>query len=436
MNLTYSTVASIVSTPILIFISLLTGLSLTGRNQRSIIKPLIIISAAISLIYISLDIILPGGTLYLLGIIPLLLYLFKKVFQLYFSFSMLALLLALNLFMLHAFLSPFISGHLFVNLAVTLIYAAIGIWIYGRQVTLLPNRAGAFLASEGSPAKKVAYGLLPTLVALSLTLIWTGYCLNSLHSYTSEHQRILFSFTAILFLLLGYFINIYAAYIKEKTDSFMNQKNQEEILNFMQVIRSQRHDFNFHLQAIYGLLENKRYSECADYVKAMVDEVSEMNEVLPLYHPAVSALLSTFREVAAHKGIKLEISIHYNLYHMPCTESEMNKIIGNLVQNAIDEVEQHSPDHRWIQVVILKRSGKSVIKVTNLSNNEIGSYKDMFNPGFSTKPSHEGIGLATVQKIVSKYDGMVYPEFEEDKVHFIVQIPNRVQAGDENWNRH
>jgi sensor histidine kinase regulating citrate/malate metabolism len=152
-----------------------------------------------------------------------------------------------------------------------------------------------------------------------------------------------------------------------------------------------------------------------------------MNEVLPLHHPAVSALLTTFREIAIHKGIKLEILIYYNLANIPCTVSEINKLIGNLVQNAIDEVEQHSDKDRWVQVMILKRSGNSVIKVTNRSNKEMNSYKHIFNPGYSTKPSHEGIGLTTVQKLVAKYNGAVYPEFEEDVVHFIVQIPNRLQ---------
>lgn len=211
----------------------------------------------------------------------------------------------------------------------------------------------------------------------------------------------------------------------------MHKKNQEEVLNFLQVIRAQRHDFNFHLQAIFGMLENKRYSECADYVKTMVDEVSDMNEVLPLHHPAVSALLSTFREIATHKGIKFEIFIYFNLVSIPCTVSEINKLIGNLIQNAIDEVEQYSAKDRWIQVMILKRSGNSVIKVTNRSIKEMSSYKHIFNPGYSTKPLHEGIGLTTVQRLVEKYNGSVYPEFEDDMVHFIAQIPNAPQSDDE-----
>lgn len=321
--------------------------------------------------------------------------------------------------------------NVYTSLIGLILYAVLGLAIYSRKVSIFSNRADIHLISEGSLARKVAYSLFPAIFTLSIMFIWILYCLYHLRLYPMVHQWMVFSFTFVIFILFIYFIKIFFLYINDKIESIMDKQNQEEMFNFMQVIRSQRHDFNFHLQAIFGMLEGKRYAECTDYVQTMVDEVSDLNEVLPLYHPAVGALLSTFREVAAHKGIKLEIFVYYNLSHIPCTVSDINKMVGNLVQNAIDEVEQHPTKDRWIQVMILKRSGKSVIKVTNRSSKEISSYKHIFNPGYSTKPLHEGIGLTTVQKIAAKYDGVVYPEFEDDFVHFIVQIPNLLRADDE-----
>lgn len=441
MSITYSTILSILISPVVIFVSLLFGISLIGKNPKEIIKPLTMSSVAISLLYICSELFLPKDYyLWEIGFLVVFVYVFKISFKLSYPFSIVVVLLSSIVFMFHVllrqmtshYLSPEISKHyVFTDLLCIVIYAALGMIMFSRKVTIFSNRADTHLISEGSLGRKMVYSLFPTICTLSVMLIWLLYCVKHLSVYAMNQQLIMFLFTVVTFSLFIYFIKIYSFYINDKIEGLMDKQNQEEMLNFMQVIRAQRHDFNFHLQAIFGMLENKRYSECADYVKAMVDEVSDMNEVLPLHHPAVSALLTTFREIATHKGIKLEIFIYYNLANIPCTVSEINKLIGNLVQNAIDEVEQHSATDRWVQVMILKRSGKSVIKVTNRSNKEMSSYKHIFTPGYSTKPSHEGIGLTTVQKLVAKYNGAVYPEFEEDVVHFIVQIPNAPQSDDE-----
>lgn len=431
MNFPYSILIS----PFIIFVSLLFGLSLIGKNPKEILKPFTVICVAISLVYICV-VLLFTMNYYYFGFLVLLVYIIQKGFKLSLPSSMVVVLLSSILFMFHIFLEQMMSNYfsrvhldeesdVYISLVTIVIYAAVlGITIYSKRLIFFSNKVDFDLISEGNLGKNFIYSLFPTIFTLSFMFLWTLYCINNLSLYKIEQQLIIFLFTVILFIVLIYFMKIFYFYINQKIEGFIEKKNQEELLNFMQVIRSQRHDFNFHLQAIFGMLENKRYSECTDYVRAIVDEVSDLNEVLPLYHPAVGALLSTFREMAAHKRIKLEISIYYNLSHIPCTVSEINKVIGNLVQNAIDEVEQYPANERWIQVMILKRSGKSVIKVTNRSNNEISSYKNIFNLGYSTKPSHEGIGLTTVQKIVTKYDGTVHLEFEDDMVHFIVQIPN------------
>ncbi|UPK41103.1 sensor histidine kinase [Paenibacillus pabuli] len=211
----------------------------------------------------------------------------------------------------------------------------------------------------------------------------------------------------------------------ERIESETGKQNQSDLLGFMQIIRSQRHDFNFHLQAVYGMLENNKYKECKDYILTMVQDASVVNDVLPLSEPAVSALLSTFNEIAVMKNIKLDIVVHYSLEQMPCSVYETNKIIGNLLQNAIDEVEHYDDYSRWIGIMILKRNSNNVIKVSNKLYRDADHLKEIFNLGYTTKEAHEGIGLSTVQRIVNKYKGTVHFELEEDMIHFIVKVPFR-----------
>lgn len=333
--------------------------------------------------------------------------------------------LALNEILYNYLISININNPLYADLIVLFIYLILGAFVYLSKFTLFPEEIKGYFYLEKNQKKEFRnYILLITFVSF-LLLLWTLYIKDNLKTYPTNSQYAIFSFSIFVFTIFTVFIKVFSIYAVTKVEILIDRQYQSELVNFMHIIRSQRHDFNFHLQAISGMLDDKKYSECSDYVKTMVMETSVMNEILPLYHPAIGALLHTFREISAQKGIKLEIQIFYNLDNTPCTVYEMNKVIGNLVQNAIDEIESNRNNEPWVKIMILKRGGNCLIKVSNKISRDISDYKNIFKAGYSTKQAHEGIGLTTVQKIVSKYGGSIYLEFEGDTIHFIAQIPIR-----------
>ncbi len=210
----------------------------------------------------------------------------------------------------------------------------------------------------------------------------------------------------------------------QRIEAIIDKQYQTELLNLMQIIRSQRHDFNFHIQAISGLIEQGLYSECGDYVRMMVKTTTAMNDMLPLHDPAVSAMINSFREMASQRGVELQVSISNDLQQIPCTVYEINTIIGNLIQNAMDELEQNRELRSWLSVLILKRGGNHIIKVTNPCHQTEDVFRNCFKPGFTTKQSHEGIGLTTAMRIVTRYHGVIFTEFDEGVISFIVQVPS------------
>lgn len=211
---------------------------------------------------------------------------------------------------------------------------------------------------------------------------------------------------------------------QERIENIIDKQYQAELLNFMQVIRSQRHDFNFHIQTIYGMIEGGQFEECKAYVSSMMKTVKSTNDILPLYHPATCALLNTFREMALQKGLQMEIEIHDNLQFIASSVFETNTILGNLLQNAIDELELHPENEsRVIKLLIIKRGRNNIIKVSNQCHLTPEEMSRVFMPGFTTKKSHEGLGLANALRVAEKYDGTVYPEFENQIVHFIARLP-------------
>jgi hypothetical protein len=406
---------------------LLLGFSLVGENSHKIIKKLSYIALFMGIIFYAFHSFAVNAIfdcLLFVILIPIL----KLVLKLTYQSISVAVLMSLNFeliiqLMLRKAVSSF--NNIYISLIEISVYVILGLVIYYKGINIFPKDWGKYCIVDENQRKKFNYYLILMLFVLVLMSFWSAYITNSINLYSSVQQYFIISFTIAFLILFIYFIKILISYAIERIEVIIDKQYQKELVNFMEIIRAQRHDFNFHLQAISGMIDNENYSECKKYISQMVGDTSKMNEVLPLYHPEVSALLNTFREIAARKKIQFQVIIYYNMEKIPCTVYEINKIIGNLIQNAIDEVEQNLNDYSCIQVTILKRSGNSVIKVSNKVNNNIDSLKKVFVSGYSTKFSHEGIGLNTVQKIASKYNGIVYPEIEGDMIHFIAQIPNR-----------
>lgn len=58
-----------------------------------------------------------------------------------------------------------------------------------------------------------------------------------------------------------------------------------------------------------------------------------------LQQPAISGLLNTEMEKATQKDVILQIQVYDDLREIPCSVYDMNKILRNIIQNAIEEVD-------------------------------------------------------------------------------------------------
>ncbi len=237
----------------------------------------------------------------------------------------------------------------------------------------------------------------------------------------------LFSF---IFILLSFSVLKFIVEYSILSDfSEQEKQHQKELKSFIRMIREQRHDFNLHLHAVNGLLEAGKYDECKSYVGKMVNESAYISEVLPVYDSSISAMLHAYRADAGNMGIKMTFDITNNLKHIAPEAYETNRIIGNLLQNAIEAVGASKDRDYGIAVKIYESNGNSVIDVSNKFFGDENELAHMFDYNYSAKKNHEGLGLSTVQKITESYKGVAYVEMDEDIIHFIVRLPNQTSKG-------
>lgn len=203
-------------------------------------------------------------------------------------------------------------------------------------------------------------------------------------------------------------------------------KWQQESRDYMNTIRSQRHDFNLHLHAVSGLIGRGEYEQCRQYVQELVSQATDVNDIMPVYDAVVGSMLYNMREEARSRGSDIFYHITYDMKDILCNGFECNKIIGNLLQNGIDALQTAEDKECGIRLSIFKRSGNTVIISENRFTGEPDRIARVFEPGYSTKKNHDGIGLSMVVLTVKRYGGRIYPEFEDDKIRFIVNVPNKV----------
>ena len=199
---------------------------------------------------------------------------------------------------------------------------------------------------------------------------------------------------------------------------------RDDMQTYMSVVRSQRHDYNFHVQTLHGLLLRKDYGACEKYLEELLQDSVAMNRLLPLKDAAVSALILSFQSRAQQEGISLEITVENDLSQIATNVYETNKIIGNLLQNALDETER-LPDRSYgIHLTILKRGEFCIINVANETRQ--GDPMASYQAGASSKSGHEGIGIASIQALAARYGGVVYSRMEGQVIHFVAKIPLRL----------
>lgn len=286
-------------------------------------------------------------------------------------------------------------------------------------VTIFPEDADVLRAKSGGRRSRLASCVLTDLWVLALLLAWELWLL--FHGAGPVETG--FAAAGLVTGVAG--CQIACRRAQERFEALIDRQYQQELLSFMQIIRSQRHDFSFHMQAVAGMIHRGEYDQCAQYVQRMTHQVEALNEVLPLADPVVSALLNTFAAIAAEKGVRLEFQLLDPLGEPPCTGYELNTIIGNLLQNALDETERYGEDRRWIHLLVMKRSRKYFIKVSNPCDRDPAEFEAIFMPGYTTKQTHEGIGLVTVRRLTEKYGGAVYLEHEPGVIHFVARLPVR-----------
>lgn len=175
-------------------------------------------------------------------------------------------------------------------------------------------------------------------------------------------------------------------------------------------LRAQSHEFSNKLQTISGLIQLEEYDKAVKYISDLSERRHEILGTLTYkikdVHMA-GILLSKYNKAAEAK-IEMKIDPNSNVTALPkeISADDVCSILGNLIDNAIDELVKVKDGKLYIKINSDANELKIIVK-----DNGMGISEDIrdkiFLRGYTTKSGYRGFGLNIVKKIVDAAEGAI-----------------------------
>ncbi len=309
-----------------------------------------------------------------------------------------------------------------------LIMAAVTVLLLKKQVSLVS--ATSFFYPK-TRSKKINLVLIILVMmqaflsgAMNLIILNQEYSLWPLLdniAFTRIAGFLLFTVPLIsIFLVKRLFTLSEQETITETQEAFLDNINKLFV-----TIRGQRHDFIHHVQVMYSMLQNNQLQEARSYMENLLGEIQSVSRVIKVKDPVLSALFNTKTAVAERLNITLDVRQETPLDGLKLKPYEIVKILGNLIDNALEAVANEPIEFRNVKVILKKFSFVFVFEVINprplINPQEVDR---LFQPNYTTKKDHSGLGLAVVKEIVDQIGGEIIVKSSEEKgTSFSVIIP-------------
>ncbi|WP_138205022.1 sensor histidine kinase [Haloimpatiens lingqiaonensis] len=260
--------------------------------------------------------------------------------------------------------------------------------------------------------------LIVLFVANNAVLIWENISSSSFQ-YPISIWLIMLILSISSFICLYFIMNI----IKEERESVKELNNSKEVI---EALRGQKHDFQNHLNVISGLIQLGKADKALDYTFNICGKTNEIFSISKIKNVEVAALLYRKYAIAENSGIAVELDIDSYLEDIKISSLDLCKILFNLIDNAIYELQNCNAEEKILSIDISQIDNQYIISITNsypIISEDI--QKKLFQVGFSTKDGEDhGHGLPIVKSIVHKNSGKITVEsYEGVGTIFTVFLP-------------
>ena len=233
-----------------------------------------------------------------------------------------------------------------------------------------------------------------------------------LASFYNENLPLIITLLSLLTLTAFFIINIFSLISVIKLRNTTQNLEESQLYNkTLQIlhdnVRAFRHDFSNIVTAIGGYVSMNDMDGLKKYYSQLLIDCQRTNNLTTLSpevinNPAIYNVLANKYHIADEKGIKIELSIFYDINKLNIKIYELTRILGILLDNAIEASAEC--ENKIINVTVREEPNKNrkVILIENTYNDKTINTETIYEKGFSTKQGNTGLGLWQVRQILKK----------------------------------
>lgn len=230
-------------------------------------------------------------------------------------------------------------------------------------------------------------------------------------------------FTFGLNLILLYLLRYLVITLHLERNDIINRIKERNALRLDWEKRAHLHDQNHHLSMLYMLLQLNNIKRAKEYLKGMVGEIQNVDAIIKTGNQALNALIMSKLSRTKQIGITIKIDVIKSLTKMLVKDWELNRIIGNLLDNAIEAIERKT-GRRLVELII--EGGEEYNRIEVITHGIVISDKveaRIFQKGYSSKAeAGHGLGLAICKEIVDEYAGEITISKDQEKEYTSFQV--------------
>ncbi|WBW97564.1 sensor histidine kinase [Oceanirhabdus sp. W0125-5] len=263
----------------------------------------------------------------------------------------------------------------------------------------------------------------------TIIMLWIYYKSNIIGEL-SERKANIVGYLVILFsaiIIINVIIsvrNIWVISISKK-EVEIQKANIQRINQLNNTLRGQRHDFLNNLQVVYSLIQMGEFEDSKEYIEEVYKDIKKVSKILRTSNAAINALIQAKIVDAEEKNINMSLKISSRLDYIKNRSWEICRILSNLLDNAIYELNNCDIDNKSITLEIYEELSWYIFNVKNTGPKiDEKILNRIFEPSFTTKGSKgQGMGLAIVKEIIENQKGTIVVRSDNEGTSFKFKIP-------------
>ena len=270
-----------------------------------------------------------------------------------------------------------------------------GQWAFLLLIVLMSICVAYVLLNDNEISRVTALTVIIVMIAVNLILYYF---------YTSMLDRYIFMQDNVL---LREQIAIYESELRANVE----QDRQVQAL---------RHDMKHHIREIYSLADKNTDTDIIRYLDEMSDSMDNIEKVASTGNSVFDGILNYYAQKIKQEMNNVNFSVILKIpTDLEISSFDMNVILGNLLDNAMENVSGEAGQELQIEAVLEYIEGLLRIEVVNTFPGNVNKDGERF---ISHKGQGHGFGLSNVKKITEKYSGYMMTEHESNRFKVVVLL--------------